>query len=241
MLRTRDEFPGHANARAFLEGEIARRGSRTVADIGAGANPVIPPDSGARSGLDYTIIDISAVELAKAPPGYRRVCADIATPGLAQSPLLGGKRFDLVFTHMLHEHLKDPLTAHRNIFDLLAPGGVAIHLFPSPNNLPLFLNKVLPPAISHAAMRVLQPIRARDGRRGKFPAYYRLCGAPSARLNRTFESLGYVVEEHTGFIGHNYYRRIPLLRTVERRLRPLLAAWNAPVISNVKLVLRKPL
>lgn len=102
------------------------------------------------------------------------------------------------------------------------------------------LNKVLPESVSTLLVRLAQPNRDINGHQAKFPAFYKLCGSPSARLARTFEELGYVVVEHSGFVGHSYYERFPVLRDIERISRPYVAAANLPIVSGVLLRLRRP-
>ena len=53
--------------------------------------------------LAYTVVDVSAEGLAKAPAGYEKVQADVSGPlpdGLGQ--------FDLVFSTTLAEHVRGP-------------------------------------------------------------------------------------------------------------------------------------
>jgi SAM-dependent methyltransferase len=237
-LRLIDDFQGHTKAPKFLEDQILARGAHAVADLGGGANPTASKAFVDANGIDYTIIDISAAELAKAPAGYNRVCANIMADTLPD--VVGRDKYDLVFSHMFIEHLKDAETAHRNIFSLLKPGGVAIHLFPTPTNLPLFMNRLLPQWASSILTRIIQPGRDHHGHQVKFPAYYRLCGPPSARLRKKFEQLGFIVEQHVGYVGHNYYDVVPWVSAVEKSIRPILVRNNIAMASDAMLVLRKP-
>ncbi|MBS0470909.1 MAG: methyltransferase domain-containing protein [Proteobacteria bacterium] len=239
-LKLATDFEGHSHAQNFLEGEIVRRGAKSVADIGGGANPTASEEFIADHDISYSLIDISERELAKAPSSYDKICVDISSSPDVVNQAVGGKTFDIVFSHMLHEHLENPEAVHRNILGLLNPGGVSIHLFPASYNLPLFMNRILPENLSYLATRIMQPGRDHHGRKAKFPAYYRLCGPPSESLRRTFESMGFIVEEHVGYVGHTYYDIVPPLAWMERQMRPVLANAGIPLVSNVKLVLRKP-
>jgi SAM-dependent methyltransferase len=148
--------------------------------------------------------------------------------------------FDLVFSHMFLEHIRDPAAVHQNVRSMLKPGGIAIHMFPSPNNLPLILNRLVPEFVSRMLVGAAQPDRDLGGIEGKFPAFYKFCGAPSHRLRAVYESFGFEVVEHVGYIGHDYYLRFPILRDVERRARRSLVRLSVPLTSVVLLVLRKP-
>ncbi len=103
-----------------IRGPIRACRSLRIAEIGAGANPTLPLDYVQAQGLDYTLIDISEAELAKAPDGYRKVVADAGSPGLTLPDL-----FDFIFSNMLAEHVVDAEQFHRNVFGLLRPGGLA--------------------------------------------------------------------------------------------------------------------
>jgi SAM-dependent methyltransferase len=239
-LANYDFFPGGWRVRDFIQSEITRRDARTVADIGGGANPVVAEDFLARTGLDYTVIDISDVELARAPKAYHKVCIDVGAPMDRFESAIGGRRFDLIFSHMVMEHISESDAAQRNMFNALRPGGVAIHLFPTANNLPLVLNRLLPEWVTRVGKRILQPERDVSGNKRKFPAYYRLCMKPSPKAARAFEKFGYQVESHVGYVGHRYYGRVPVLRNVEYRLRTLYLRAGVGMTSTAVLVLRKP-
>ena len=99
---------------------------RAVCDVGGGAQPQLTVDEVTARHLDYTLLDISAEELAKAPEIYTKVQQDITLPLPPNSP-----RYDIVLSHMLAEHLADPAGFHRNVLGLLNPGGVAVHMMPT--------------------------------------------------------------------------------------------------------------
>ena len=189
-----------------------------VAELGAGANPIV-----ARPELNFvenrTIFDVSAEELAKAntTPPVQTVVADLCKP-LPPSQL----RYDVVFSRMLCEHIPDPVAFHRNCFQLLRPGGLAVHYFPTLFALPFVLNRVTPEPLSQWLLGHLQPTRFRDDRHGKFPAYYRWCRGPSDRQVARFHSTGFEVVTWVGGFGHPYYRRLPALDALERRKSDLL-------------------
>ena len=234
-----ENFPGWHRAPTFLENEIVRRGLVSVADLGGGANPLLPESFVRAQQLDYTVLDISSQELAKAPAHFNKIQVDVTAPTEEFASKVGGAKFDLVFSHMLLEHVNNPLRAHQNIHSVLRPGGIAIHFFPSPNNLPLALNRLIPESISKRLLRIAQPERDVAGTQGKFPAYYAMCGNPSAELREQFEKMGYEVLQHTGFIGHGYYNRFPVIRDIEVAMRRVLLGSGVALTSAILLILEK--
>ncbi len=237
-LKLIDDFPGNANAPRFPEKIIVGNKVKNVADIGGGARPLLPLELVQKYGLNYYVLDINKKELDKAPSWCNRLTVDIASrdKGFIAPDMLG--TFDLVFSNMLLEHIKDATQAHRNIAMLLKKNGTAVHFFPSPHNLPLFVNKLVPEWVSKKLVEFFQPARDRvyDV---KFPAYYVLCGTPSKRLRKIFQSLGYLVEEHVGYIGHSYYDRFFVTRKIELFARRFLLRFNLPLTSTIHIVLRK--
>jgi SAM-dependent methyltransferase len=234
-LKLVDDFPGNSNAPGFLEKIIAKNNVKTVADIGGGAKPLLPKYLVDKYGLNYYVLDISKTELSKAPAWCNGLEADIESPDFHAD--MSGK-FDLVFSHMLLEHIRNPIQTHQNINALLRKDGLAVHFYPSPHNLPLFLNRLLPESLSQRLVNFFQPTRDKvyDV---KFPAYYKLCGASGNRLRSILEPLGYSVEEHVGYIGHSYYARFFITRKVEEWGRHVFLGLHLPITSTVHIVLRK--
>jgi len=234
-----DNYPGWERAPAYLEQQILQRRLRRIADLGGGAHPMLPESVIRVRRLQYCVLDISAAELAKAPPYCDKIQIDITAPPeefRAKVPL---GELDLVFSHMFLEHVQAPLQAHRNIHSMLRPGGIAIHFYPSPNNLPLAVNRLIPQGLSQRLVRIAQPHRDLAGIQGKFPAYYQMCGNPSRALHASFEQMGFEVIQHTGFIGHGYYTRFPVVREVELALRRILVSARIRLTSAMLLILEK--
>jgi len=210
---------------------------RTICEIGGGANPALSLDFVQKQGLDYVIIDISATELAKAPAGYRTRVQDMTLPLTGEEGT-----YDLVFSKMLAEHVRDGELFHHNMFRLLRPGGVAFHFFPTLYAPPYILNLLLPERVTDWLLNVFQAGREKSGRLGKFPAYYRWCHGPTTRQLARLKSVGFRVEQYTGFFGHpGYYQKV---RFIER-LHRAFAAWlqrhpNPWLTSFAYAVLVKP-
>lgn len=171
----------------------------------------------AKHGLEYTILDISPGELAKAPSVYRTIHADIG-----EKDLRIDERFDFIFSRMLAEHVKDGEAFHRNVAGLLTPGGVAFHFFPTLYAPPFIINRLFPEYAARALLNLIQSGREARGKHRKFPAYYSWCRGPTATQISRFQSVGLEVEEYIGFFGHSgYYKKLPLAE----RLHRLLADW----------------
>ncbi len=235
------DFPGWERAGNFLCSIIADNGFKMIGDIGGGRMPRVSLEFVRQQGLQYHLFDISAKELALAAPGYHKVQMDVACDDQTFEGLTVPRDFDLIFSHMLLEHLLDPLQAHRNFFKMLKPGGLSVHMFPSKHNFPLFVNGLIPEAVSTRLLKFLQPFRDQPGQEGKFKAYYKHCGPPSPALRAHYESLGFEILAHTSFVGHDYYKRIVPLAALEKKLRTVIVNQGLPIITANLLILRKPL
>lgn len=225
-----------SNSFAYLESLIHNNRIRRVLEVGGGANPTFPLDFVVRHGLEYTVLDISADELAKAPQGYLKVQADITSPTLV---LPGG--YDLVFSKMLAEHVKCGETFHRNVHRLLVPGGMAFHFFPTLYAPPFVVNRLLPERLAEKVLHLFQSGRSKEGRHAKFPAYYSWCRGPMSSQIKRFESLGYRLEEYIGFFGHDgYYGKFPRIMKVHRFVSNWLVRHPVPWLTSFAYVtLRK--
>jgi SAM-dependent methyltransferase len=215
----------------YLEGLIERTGARRVCDLGGGARPSLPLAAVERLGLEYVVLDISDDELAKTPPGYKTLQADIAGD---HPPELEPQ--DLVFSRMLAEHIAEPERFHANVRALLRDGGIAFHLFPTLYELPFLVNRLLPVRTSERFLLRLDPARRREGRKPKFPAYYRWCRGPHRRQLERFERLGYAIEEYVGFFGHDYLEKVKPFQRLEDMLAATLLRHPAPFLTSYAYV-----
>lgn len=224
----------------YVQDLIVRSGARRVLELGGGANPAIPLDFLERHGVEYTVLDISPTELAKAPAGYRTLCRDIGAARMDLSDRAG--YYNLVFSKMLAEHVRDGEQMHRNVFRLLAPGGHAVHYFPTLYAPPFVVNRLFPERLTDHLLHWLESGREQDGRKGKFPAYYSWCRGPTRRQLARLQGLGYAVEEYIGFFGHRvYYRRLPPVRRVHCWIADWLVSHPIPALtSSSYVVLGKP-
>lgn len=218
----------------FLQRLVETRGGKRVADIGGGANPVLTPEYIATHGVKYTMIDIEAGELAKAPDCYAKLVGDVTSPECGDD-----NSYDLVFSTMLAEHVKSGEALHRNLFRILAPGGLAFHFFPTLYSPPFVANYLLPESLAGKLLDIFNP---RDRfQRGKFPAHYSWCRGPSGGQLARLREIGYEIEMYRGFFGHTYYRRIPGLRQMASSFAGHLVKHPIPQLTSFAwLLLRKP-
>jgi SAM-dependent methyltransferase len=218
----------------FLQQLIRRHGVRRVGDIGGGANPVLSPEEIAELGVDYTLIDIDAGELDKAPACYKKLIGDVTSSDCGEE-----NTFDLVFSTMLAEHVISGEALHRNLFRILAPGGLAFHFFPTLFSPPFVANYLLPERLASKLLDVFNP---RDRvQKAKFPAHYSWCRGPTNGQLERLREIGYEVEMYRGFMGHTYYRKIPVVRTIAAQLAKFLVQHPHPSLTSFAwLLLRKP-
>ena len=218
-------------------GVLEDPGVRTIAEVGAGANPMLPPDLIRSRELSYHLIDSSRDELKKAASGFHQHVVDFGRPGTGVNEL---PSFDLLFSRMTLEHVQRPASFLTNISALLRPGGYACLFFAVPTNLPLFINKILPDTLTARLVRYIQPFRKNE-KHGKFPAYYRWCYGPTGANIYRLQSTGLDIIEYTGFFGHSYYQRSNLLQRLEnRKTRYLLRHPNPWLCTYAQVLLRKP-
>lgn len=225
------------NFDAYIHELAGDSSCRRVCDIGGGANPIGAPASRLTPLESYTLLDISETELAKAPEGYDKVVADIAS---ASPPDLG--TYDLVFSKMLAEHVRSGEQLHRNIFKMLNPGGLAVHIFPTLYALPFLINHLMPEQLASAVLKKLSPQRLSTGRNDKFPAHYSWTLGPTSKQLARLEGIGYEVVEYLGMFGHEgYYERIPPIKKLHMaECRWLLAHPIPQLTSYARITLRKP-
>ena len=217
-----------------VAGLIDRYSLRRVCDVGGGANPVLPLSFIQARSIEYTLLDVSSDELAKAPEGYRKLTADVC-----DRRQLPEGRFDLVFSKMVAEHVPSGREFHTNVFHMLAPGGIAFHFLPTLYSIPFVVNRLMPERLAAAALDAFDP---RDQHQyAKFPAYYSWCVGPIPKQLDRLRAIGYEVVEYRGFFGHNYYRKIPGVRSLHRALtRRLLERPDPRATSYAFMILRRP-
>jgi SAM-dependent methyltransferase len=203
----------------------------TVAELGSGANPRLAVHPRVASGeVELLQVDISQVELDKAPSIGQKVCGDVAAAGFSL-----GRSVDLVCSQMLAEHVRDGEQFLRNVAAMLEPGGRYLQVSPVLFTLPFIVNRVVPESFAATLLDIFQP-RDHD-RHGKFPARYSFCRGPGKGQLRAIDQVGLRVVAARGYFGHNYYRRIPVARDLEPLKSSALARHPVPQLCSFAVYL----
>src|SRR5262249_2440039 len=100
-------------------------------------------------------------------------------------------------------------------------------------------NLLLPKKLSETTLLFFQPWRIREGKEGKFKAYYDWCYGPTRSNIKKITDLGYSVEEYIGFFGHRYYSKIKILHWLEMMKANLLVKYPLPFFTQYAQVLLK--
>ena len=210
--------------------------AKDIGELGGGANPIVGDSERWGFARHRTVIDISATELEKAQTTVETRVADLCQP--IHDDL---NAYDFVFSQMLCEHLPKPQVFHQNCFNLLRPGGLAVHFFPTLYTLPYVINKIIPEETARSILNKAQPGRLDDPHREKFPAFYRWTTGPTAKARRRFESIGFEIAGWEACFGHRYYEVIPPLHAVEKAKSNFLLRHPISALTSFAVViLRKP-
>mgnify|MGYP000093579372 FL=1 len=207
--------------------------SNNICDIGGGANPLLDEKIIRKIGLKYYILDISKKELEKAPISYNKLNKDISSVEFDIK-----NQFDLVFSKMLAEHIKDAELFHFNVNKLLVKGGIAVHFFPTLYSLPFIVNKIIPEGFS---MKLLNIISPRDNyQHAKFPAYYKWCRGPYKNSIERFIRSKYEILEYKGGFGHRvYYKKLKIFEKLHDIKTNYLLKHPNPYFTSFALVILK--
>ena len=198
-------------------------GLRRLCEIGGGRDPAFSLAELEPRGLDYTINDIDQGELDRAPAGFRTACFDIAGAPDAFLPRAGSQ--DLVFSRMVFEHVAGVEQAWRNVHTLLAPGGVGLAFIPTLYAWPFLLNHLIPETASRRLLSLFSSEdRSSDGGNPKFPALYDWAYGSQRKLAPMLRRAGFDDIHVVPFWGHDYLRRVPLVRNLDDAYTSLCVA-----------------
>lgn len=224
------------NYKRVVEELCARLHAKRIVEIGGGRDPLFTLDDVKRLGVEMTVNDISEGELAVLPKGYKTACFDVAGDISGVANLRG--RFDLAFSRMVFEHVADGRRAWSNLFELLAPGGVALAFIPTLYAVPFILNKLLPDKLAASIVKLLFANRT-DEEDPVFPALYSWCFTDD-RLQRMLSGIGYREVLVLPFYGHDYYESFPVIRDVNAWFTEIARRndWR-PVSSHAYIAVRK--
>jgi SAM-dependent methyltransferase len=188
-------------------------GSRQLIEIGGGRDPLFNLQEIEQLGVEMTINDILPGELAVLPSGYHTARFDIAGDAAQLGDFRG--KFDFAFSRMVFEHVSDGKRAWESLFELLAPGGVALAYIPTLYTLPFAVNWLLPDKLAAAIVKTIYKNRT-DDEDPVFPARYSWCFT-DARLSKMLSGIGY----HDVFVlpmyGHGYYKPVPIMHRMQKR------------------------
>jgi SAM-dependent methyltransferase len=195
---------------------------RRLCEIGGGRNPLFSVEEMQEIGSSLTVNDISQGELDRGPGGYDTLCLDIAGDIRRAAP----GQFDLMFSKMVFEHVRDVRKAWRNVHTLLTPGGVALAFFPTLYALPFLINRLFPESVSGPLVRAVFPERSDDGKYPKFPAFYDCCVGDGGKLKPILKDIGFSECHVLPFWGHHYFDRLPLVRGIDHAFNRFAAKRN---------------
>ena len=201
------------NFRGTVTGLARHFALTSLCEVGGGRIPLLQQETVGELGADYAICDISQAELDRAPGWLSKVQCDIGA-----SDLQGLKRnqYDLMFSHMVMEHVRDVRQAYVNTFQLLREDGIVINFHPTLYALPFVVNRMAPEDLTRPLLQLLDKSRDDTGR-PKFPAYYSWC-VSTARAERMIRAIGFREVFILPFWGHAYFDRVPLLRDLGRTM-----------------------
>ena len=207
-----------------LKAIVAQYDDADILELGAGRRPSFPLDEMPDCVRSYTVNDISESELALLPDGYDKACFDVS--GDASN---FADTYDVVFSRFLAEHVPDGVAMHRNVFQVLRPGGTAFHLIPTLYAVPFLINKYLPETLTATVLKTLSPRRSINP---KFPAPYSACYSNPERMVSMLKDIGYTEVFFQNFYGHFYYEKIPVLKQVHERFSGFAARQNWHVFGT---------
>jgi SAM-dependent methyltransferase len=204
-------------------------------EIGGGRNPLFSPERVAKLGFNVTINDISARELALAPPGYSKIECDIAAD--AAAGIIGEECYDLAYCRMVMEHVADVRQMWRNIHAILAPGGVAFSYFPTLYAPPFVINRLMPESLSRLLLEFFFPHRKKDGLHPKFPALYDCCFSSEDKIVPMLKGIGFSSVAVLPFWGYNYFSKIPVLKQIDAAFTRLAQQHDWRSVSSFAYVI----
>lgn len=225
-LQNSDEW-GWDNYKAVIRHLAQTFGARRMLEIGAGRCPLFGRDELRNLGAELTVNDISAAELALAPPGYAQACFDIA--GEVDASQNGS--IDLAFSRMVFEHVEDAHKAWSNVHAILAPGGVALAFVPTLFAMPFLINWLLPDNLGERIAHALDKRRTQEDQ-PVFPAHYHWCFTLKGPMRRRLEEVGFDEVLVQPFYGHRYYQRFPVIRDVHRGFTALARKADLRLLST---------
>lgn len=207
-----------------------------ILEIGGGRNPYLDSSFIEDHNIDYTIFEIDEQELLLAKKLYPSFIVDLSSDEADISKYKG--TFDLVFSHMVMEHVNTPDQFHKNCVSITADKGFVVHFFATKYSIHTLLNQVLPDFISDWLVFTFQTRKKEF--HAKFKAYYKWCFGPTKKNIARLEKVGYRLIQYNGYVGHNYLNRYKFLHFFEKIWSKFLLKVNSPLMcSNAFFVAQK--
>ena len=204
-------------------------------EVGGGRDPLFTPQEARAQGLQVTLNDISAGELALAPAAFDKLCCDMAAPDTMRTLRPGA--YDFVYSRMVMEHVRDARQLWANQFAALAPGGVALAFVPTLYAPAFALNRLVPESVSSAIVSRLFPDRHAEGDNPKFPALYDRCFGDERRMRPWLEEIGFREVLVLPFYGYSYFWKVPGLKQVDAAFTRLCARRDWRLFTSFAYVI----
>jgi SAM-dependent methyltransferase len=217
------------NYEAVVRGLVRILHARRLLEVGGGRDPLFKADELESLGIEMTINDISQTELDVLPAGYRKACFDVAGDLSSLAQLRGS--FDLAFSRMVFEHVADGRRAWSNLYELLAPGGVALAFIPTLYSLPFVLNRLLPDDVAARIVKLVYPHRT-DSEDPVFPARYSWTFASARKMKPMLHAIGYRETAVLPFYGHDYFDRFPVVRDIHAHFTALARKHDWRMVAS---------
>jgi SAM-dependent methyltransferase len=236
------QYPWHGDAawdlyKPTIAAAVRQFGATRLLEIGGGRDPLFAAEEAEALGVTQTLNDIDPTELARAPRACATLCFDVsANPGTIGAPL---ESFDLIYSRMVMEHVRDAAGAWRTKAALLRKGGLAVAFFPTLYYPPYVLNALIPERLSSAIVRALYKDRAADGDDPKFPAHYDWCISSRRRLEPMLAKAGFSEMHVQPFWGSSYFRGVSLLHRMDQTLARMAAGLNWRALTSYAIVLAR--
>lgn len=227
--------PARSELRASYVETVARHMNERpeptlVVDVGSGRESAFARRRQAGRHITVVGLDASDEELRFNEDVDERRTADLG----GRLPFADGE-VDVLASSSVLEHLRDTEPLVRESARVLAPGGYAVHMFPSRWAPFAVANRLLPRRAAERLLRLAMPWS-----RGGFLAYYDRCSASA--MARLHEECGFeVVEVRAGYYQAEYFDAVLPLYLAAALWDLVTHALGARALAaTVLLVARRP-
>lgn len=205
------------NYRSTLDHLIRTFQLHRCLDVGGGRRPLLEPETIEGLNLVYKVVDIDENELRLAPSFYDTECLDISAKTIPDRQY---KNYDLIFSKMVFEHIKDTKQAYQNIYEMLDENGIFLNYHPVLYAPQFMLNKIMPEIITRSLLNLID-FRRNTNNIPKFPAFYSNC-VVSPKFATMLYKIGFREVEQIPFWGTKYFDQLPVLGALHSRFTKLV-------------------